>query len=299
MARVLVTGATGNVGSHVVRELLRTAVQVRAFVRDKDKAARLLGTDVELAVGDLSDREAVRRAMSDVDTVFLASGDGPDKVRQETAVIDTAAEAGVARVVKLSTMGAAAGSPLPGFDWHGRIEDHLCRSGVPAVILRANFYMSNLLASAPAIAAGQPLAAPAGYGRLSMIDPRDVAAAVAVASTTAGYDGQTLVLTGPRAISYPEVAETLSTVTGRPVGYLDVPVDVARQAFADAGMPDWLVDHLAGAFTLISRDGLAECSDAVGMLTGRAPRPFAEFARDHALAFTAPGPDIAPAHRAR
>jgi uncharacterized protein YbjT (DUF2867 family) len=285
MTTVLVTGATGNIGTHVMRELRGRGVRLRAFVRDADKATRLLGDDVDRAVGDFDDHESVRRAVSDVDVVFLTSGDGPRKVEHETGVIDAAAAAGVKRVVKLSTLGAEAGSPLPGLDWHGRVEGHLRRSGVPAVILRANFYMSNLLASAQAITAGEPLAAPAGRGTVSMIDPRDVAVAAAAALTTPGLEGQTMVLTGPEVISYQDVADVLSNVTGHEVRYVDVPPDAARQSFVEAGMPGWLVAHLAGAFGLISQGALAELSDDVRTLTGRPPRSFAEFARDYAHLF--------------
>ena len=148
MGTVLVTGATGNVGSSVVPELLQEGEGVRAFVRDPAAARQRLGDQVELTVGDLSDPDSIRRAMEGVDRVFLSSGDGPQKVEHETAVIDVAAEAGVRRVVKVSTVRAAAGSPLPGFDWNGRIEDHLRGSGMPFTILQSTFYMTNLLAAA-------------------------------------------------------------------------------------------------------------------------------------------------------
>ena len=148
MMRVLVSGATGNVGSRVVQELRGRGVSIRAFVRDPAKAAEKLGDGAELARGDFSDTASLHRALKGVDHLFLTSADGPQKVAHETAVIDAAAAAGVSQVVKLSTLGAQVGSPLPPFDWHGRIEQHLCRSEVPAVVLRASFYMSNLLGAA-------------------------------------------------------------------------------------------------------------------------------------------------------
>ena len=92
---VLVTGATGNVGSQVVRELLARGVPVRAFVRDRGRAVELLGGDVELAVGDLGDAPAVRRAVAGAERVFLSSVDGPSKVEHEAQVVDAAAAAGV------------------------------------------------------------------------------------------------------------------------------------------------------------------------------------------------------------
>lgn len=290
MSTILVTGATGNVGSQVVRELRTRGAPTRAFVRDPEKAGVMLGEDVEVAVGDFADAASIRRALDGVGTVFLTSGDGPQKVEHETAVIDAAAGAGVSRIVKLTTLGARAGSPLPPFDWHGRIEEHLAWSGVPAVILRSNFFMSNLLLSAEPVRREGQLIAPAGRGRIGMIDPRDVAAAAAVLLTTPGHEGKEYVVTGPAAITFQEVADDLTAATGRTVTYVDVPPNAARAALVAAGMPDWLVQHLHAIFGVIREDGLAVTTGTVRDLTGREPRRFADFARDHAAAFGAGTP---------
>lgn len=286
MTTVLVTGATGNIGGHLVAALQGRGVAVRAFVRDPGRAAAL-DPGVDLAVGDFADPASLEAAMEGVDRVFLTSADGPDKVAHETAVIDAAAAAGVAQVVKLSTIGAAAGSPLPGFDWHGRIEEHLRRSELSQVVLRASFFMSNLLASADAVRNGGRLVAPAGRGRVAMIDPRDVAAVAAAVLAGDGHDRRTYTLTGGQALSWHEAAAALATATGQPVEFVDVPEEAARQGLVEAGLPDWLVAHLIGAFGCIRRGELESTTDTVRALTGRRPRTFADFARDHAPAFAA------------
>jgi uncharacterized protein YbjT (DUF2867 family) len=283
MTTVLVTGATGNVGSSVVRELRGGELSIRAFVRNPAKGAEMLG-DVELAVGDFSDRSTLSPAMEGVDQVFLSSGNRPEQVDHEVAVIDAAVAAGVERIVKASTIKAQVGSPLPPCDWHGRIEEHLRRSGVPAVILQSTFYMTNLLASADQIRDGN-LIAPAGDGRIAMIDPRDVGAATAAVLTGEGHDGQTYTLTGPEGITFNRVAEELSAATGRSVRFVDVPDEAARQGLTGAGLPDWLVDHLSKLFELIRRGELENTTNTVRALTGREPRPFGEFARHHAGLF--------------
>jgi uncharacterized protein YbjT (DUF2867 family) len=109
---------------------------------------------MEVAVGDFDDPASIREALDGIERVFLTSGNGPDEVVQETAVIDAAAAASVQLLVKLSALGAQVGSSLPGLDWHGQIERHLKRSGLPSVVLQANLFMSNLYASASAIAGG-------------------------------------------------------------------------------------------------------------------------------------------------
>jgi uncharacterized protein YbjT (DUF2867 family) len=284
MTKVLVTGATGNIGTHVAHELRTRGASVRAFVRDPDKAAARLGDGVELAVGDFTDPASLRRALAGVDRVFLTSADGPQKVEHETAVVDAAAAAWVQRVVKLSTIGAQTGSALPPFDWHGRIEEHLLASTLPAVILRSSSYMTNLLMSAEQVRQGKLFAA-ADDGKVPMIDPRDVGAAAAVVLTDDGHDGKTYALTGPEAITYHHIAEQLGAATGHNVEFVDVPDGAFREGLVAAGMPDWLVAHLDGLFGMIRRGAFEQTTDTVRALTGRTPRSFAEFARDHAAAF--------------
>ncbi len=285
MNAILVTGATGNVGRTVVAELLARGAVVWAFVRDERRARDLLGPDVRLAAGDFNDAASLRRAMSDVDAVFLTSADGPAKVEHECAVVDAASVAGVRRIVKLSSPRAEAGSDLAFWDWHARIEQHLRGSGVPSVVLRANFLMSNLLAAADVVAATGQLFAPAGDAKIAMIDPRDVGAAAAALLTGDGHEGRTYAVTGGETITYADVAAQLSVATGCQVRFVDVPDDAAREAMLSSGAPEWLADNLVRLFGKL-RDGAgASVTGTVRELTGRPPRTFGEWARDHAAAF--------------
>src|SRR5690349_15523309 len=125
----LVTGATGVAGAEVVRALLAQGRPVRAFVRDPAKARRLFGDAVEVATGDL------RSALTGAGALVLSGPDDPRRVAWESAAIDAAA--GVRRIVRLSAIGAAPGSPVPFWDWHGQVDERLRASGVPSVILRS------------------------------------------------------------------------------------------------------------------------------------------------------------------
>ena len=272
---ILVTGATGNVGSQVVRELNERGAGVRAFVRDPARAAELLGPEVEPVTGDLSDAAAIRRALDGVERVFLSSADGPQKVAHEAAVIDAAEAAGVELVVKASTMQARAGSPLPPLDWNGRVEEHLRRSAVPGAVLGSGFYMTNLLMPGAFIA-------PAGQGRIAMIGPCDIGAVAAVVLTTDGHAGETYRLTGPEAISYERAAAELAAATGEEVEYADVPPEAAQAALAAAGLPGWLLAHLIGMYALIRADAFARTTGTVQALTGRPARTWARFAQERA-----------------
>ncbi|MGW6688074.1 SDR family oxidoreductase [Streptomyces sp. NPDC054961] len=129
MATVLVTGGAGNVGSKVVGELRERGIPVRAFVRDPDRAAAVLGRDIEWTRGDFAEPASVREALDGVERLFMICPNHPRQVEYGTRTIDAAANAGVRQVVMLSTIGAEAGSPTVFFDQHGRIEEHLRGSG--------------------------------------------------------------------------------------------------------------------------------------------------------------------------
>lgn len=285
VTKTLVTGATGNVGSRVARELRERGVSVRAFVRDTVKAAKVLGDGVELASGDFSDAASVRRALEGVEGVFLACANDPRQVEYETGVIDAAAEAGVRRIVKLSALGAEIGSPVAFWDWHGRIEEHLRASGVPAVVLQPTFNMTNLLGSAEQVRHAGSLFAPAGGAFVAMIDPRDVAAAAAVALTEDGHYEEAYVLTGPEVITFERVAEELSAATGRRVQFVAVPDEEARQSMVEQGVPEFAAAQIVAVFGFLRRGDQDRTTDDVRALTGRDPSSLARFACGHAGIF--------------
>src|SRR5690349_21591 len=294
---IVVTGASGNAGSQVVRALAARGERVRAFVRDPGRARQVLGEDVELAVGDFADPESVRAALEGADALLLSCADDPRRVGWETAAIDAAVAAGVRRIVKLSAAAAEPGSPVAFWDWHGQVEQHLRSCGTGWVILRANWYMSNLLAAASAVAAEGRLYAPAGQARIAMIDPRDVGAAAAAVlcspghegspghGASAGHEGQTYLLTGPRAITYDEVAARLSAATRSRVEFVDISGDAAYQAMIGDGMPGFVAEQIIAMFARLRQGAAAQVSPDVETLTGSGPRDFAQFARDHARLF--------------
>jgi uncharacterized protein YbjT (DUF2867 family) len=288
---IVVTGATGNAGSEVVRALAARGERVRAFVRDPGRAQQVLGEGVELAVGDFGDPASVRAALEGAGALLLSCADDPRRVGWETADIDAAVAAGVRRIVKLSAAAAQPGSPVAFWDWHGQVEQYLRSCGTGWVILRASWYMSNLLAAASAVASEGRLYAPAGQARIAMIDPRDVGAAAAAVlcgpghGASAGHEAKTYLLTGPRAITYDEVAAGLSAATRNRVEFVDIPGDAAYQAMIGDGMPGFVAEQIVAMFARLRQGVGAQVSPAVETLTGNAPRDFASYATDHARMF--------------
>ncbi len=282
---ILVTGATGHVGSELVRLLAEAGTPARALVHSPDKAAPIERLGLETAVGDFDQPDTLDAAMKGCDHLFLLSPPNPRQPEQEQHVIDAAKRAGVAHVVKQSVPWADPDAAVVFSRWHGQIEQYLAQSGLAHTLLRPSNFMQNFLMSAQPVAEQGVLYGMTGQGRVGYIDTRDVAAVAAELMTSPGHQGISCTLTGPEALSAAEVAERLSVATGRQVRYVDLGPDAFRQALAGAGLPGWLVDGLVESHTLFAAGHAATVTDEVARLTGRPPRTFEQFAADHRAAF--------------
>jgi uncharacterized protein YbjT (DUF2867 family) len=283
---ILVTGPTGNIGRHLVDELVRSGVRIRALVHGAEYARELSDRGVDVVVGSFEDRAALDRALTGVERLFLLSPPGVEQmIEQQTAVVDRAAAAGVAHVVKQSSIAADEDTEAAIIRAHRRIEEHIERSGLRWTHLRPNWFMQNELAQADSIAADGLFFAP-DVTRVSMIDARDVAAVAARVLTGEGHEGRAYVLTGPESLSYQDVADRYSRVLGRPVRWSEVTFERARESMLEAGLPE----VLASGFTQVLaryRDGgiTATTSPEVERLVGRPPHTFEEFLVEHRRQF--------------
>jgi uncharacterized protein YbjT (DUF2867 family) len=282
---ILVTGATGHIGSELVRLLAEQGAPARALVHSPDKAAPIQRLGLETALGDYEQPDTLDAAMKDCDQLFLLSPPSPRQPQQEQHVIDAARRAGVGHVVKQSVPWAGPDAPVVFSRWHGQVEEHLAQSGLAYTLLRPSSFMQNFLMSAQQVANQGVLYGMFGEGRVAFIDTRDIAAVAAELLTSPGHQGASYTLTGPEALSAAEVAERLAVATGRQVRSVDLGADAFRQALAGAGMPGWLVDGVVEGNTMLATDHGAAVTDEVARLTGRPPRTFAQFAADHRVAF--------------
>ncbi|HWG13619.1 MAG TPA: NmrA family NAD(P)-binding protein [Streptosporangiaceae bacterium] len=280
---ILVTGATGKVGSEAVRLLRQRDLPVRAMVRDPATAESLAADGAELARADLDAPATIDAALADVDTVILVS---PGVPGQELNVVASAVRQGVKHVIKV-TSNASADSPIARRRAQAEIEAGLAASGLARTLLRANAFMQNTLALAPAIKRTGGFGSSAGTGQVGMADARDVAAVAAeVATAPQAHAGRTYWLTGPALISYADVAAVLSEVLGRPVQYQPVSFEEDRAAMIQAGLPGPVAEMNAQAFSLIAEGDAAWLSQDVPNVLGRPARSFAQFAADFAPAFS-------------
>jgi uncharacterized protein YbjT (DUF2867 family) len=282
---ILVTGATGHIGSELVRLLADQGAPARALVHSPDKAAPIQHLGLETALGDYEQPDTLDAAMKGCDQLFLLSPPSPRQPQQEQHVIDAARRAGLDHVVKQSVPWAGPDAPVVFCRWHGQVEQHLAQSGLAYTLLRPSSFMQNFLMSAQQVADQGVLYGMFGEGRVAFIDARDIAAAAAELLTNPGHQGASYTLTGPEALSAAEVAERLSAATGRQVRSVDLGPDGYRQALAGAGMPGWLVDGVVEGNTMLAAGHAATVTDEVARLTGRPPRTFAQFAADHRVAF--------------
>jgi uncharacterized protein YbjT (DUF2867 family) len=287
---IVVFGATGSTGPHLVDSLLAAGQRVRAVVRDLDKGRRLLRGGVELVPGDIERPETLPAALAGARRVYVAVGGAtgtPDLVAAECRLIDAARAAGVGHYVKVSGIDARPDGPARIQRMHGTIEQHLVASGLPYTILKPCFFMQNFLGLAPAIRAGA-LPLPTGEGKGSLIDSRDIAAVAARVLTDAGdtHLGQRYTLTGPESLSHGDVAHILSGALEREVRFVDVPGEAFCQAGVQAGLPPWFAELLTDVYVRVfAVGGASRVTEDVPRLLGRPARRFAVFAREHRAAF--------------
>lgn len=285
--RILVTGATGTIGSELIELLAVKGVPVRALSRRASPRPSPPG--VEWAVADLAEPSAaLAEAFRGIDRLFLLTSNGDDMVRLQKDALRLARESGVAHVVKLSALGASDHSQSLIGLWHWVVEQAIESSPLAWTFLRPHHFMQNLLDQRRSIIEEGVVRSAAGEGRIPFVDTRDVAAVAAVALTEPGHAGRTYVLTGREAISYRQAAEVLSAAIDRPLRYQAETPAEARERLSAAGLSESLVSaQLAIAAYQRAEGATARTTTTIQDVTGRPPRSFSDFARDHADGFRA------------
>jgi uncharacterized protein YbjT (DUF2867 family) len=276
---ILITGATGNIGRHVVAELVARGLDVRALTRDPGRAA--LPAGAEVVAGDLARPETLPAALDGADSVFLFAvpGSGPAFVRAASA-------AGVRRVVLLSSAAVddeIIGPDNPIAEYHAEIEDALRTSGLEWTFLRPGGFATNTLMWAAQTRHGDVVRGAYAQAKSAPIHEADIADVAVKALTTDGHASAVYRLTGPEPLTQGDQARILGEVLGRPIRFEEVPADGVRQAMS-AHTP---APILAAIFSVwessIGRPALV--TQVVEEVTGKPARTFAQWATDHAAEF--------------
>ncbi|MEO3792430.1 SDR family oxidoreductase [Nonomuraea sp. B10E15] len=285
---VLITGTTGTVSTALMNALEGADAGLRTLVRDGSRAHGLRERGAEVFVGDLDDARSLPPAFEGVHDLWLLTPNGPRAPENSMNAVWAARQAGVERIVRLSVVGAAHDAPNRSGRLHALSDREIERCGMRWTILRPHWFMQNLLNEAGSISSTGTFSLNMAAARLGMIDVRDIAecAARVLLDGPDRHHGQTYTLTGPRSLTFDEVADALSRALGRPIAYLPVSDDARRKTLLGYGVPRWIVDMLeeyAQAYASGWQDG---ATDAVATVLGRPPRDIADFVRDHAAAFT-------------
>ncbi|MFF0476607.1 NAD(P)H-binding protein [Streptomyces sp. NPDC004284] len=283
---ILITGATGNIGHELVRELDTKGVEVRTLIRDPARATALPAR-ADRVVGDLDEPATLAPAFAGVDKLFLLTpGIGTDHA------VAAAKAAGVSHIVHLSSANVL-GDPMPAMGrWHHEREEIVRACGIPATILRPGGFMTNALEWAPTIREEGYVLDPVGPGRYAPIDPVDIAAVAALVltqstqSTQSTHQNKEYVLTGDEALTVTEQAQIIAATIGRTIEVREAltPAQAIRSRFPD-GVPQALADAIIEGFTLMRADIVGFRTDTVENLLGRKPQTFAHWCARNADAF--------------
>lgn len=279
---ILVTGATGTVGSLVVERLAAASADVKALVRKPGKVT--FPTGVSEVVGDLTDVTSMRAALSSVRTLFLLNAVTPDEMTQALIALNLAREAGIERIVYLSVIHADKYTNVPHFTGKHTVEHMIESLEIPATILRPAYFMQNERMVEQVIKGYGVYPMPIGSAGVEMIDARDIAD-IAVAEllrrdrAPTALPRVTLDLVGPETITGTSAAKTWSTALNRPIAYGGDDLAAFEQQMASAS-PAWLAYDMRLMMAGIQTIGMHGSKGAVERLQtilGRPLRTYAAF----------------------
>ncbi len=257
---ILVTGATGTVGSEVIKQLISSPhtsnFNIKAAVHSREGGNRVaVETRVKPVQIDYNKPDTIEEAFKDVDRLFLLTPFQSNMVELSANLVNVAKKkktGAVKHIVKLSVMGADAEPGITGGRLHRQAENIIEESGISYTFLRPNFFMQNFIKFfSQTIKEQGAFYVPAGDGKVSFVDVRDIAGVAVQALLNESKHGRKAYnITDPNAISYAEAAEILSNEIGRKIKYVDISEDQAREGITAEGMDEWFIDSMMELFSI-------------------------------------------------
>ena len=287
---ILVTGATGTVGREVIRQLasVDSEFNIKAACHSLQRLENIIEDDRIKSIRiDFNVPETLREALKSTDKVFLLTPFQPDMVQHSSNMLAEIKNAeNIKHIVKLSTMGADF---EPGGRLHRQVEKMIEDSGIAYTFLRPNAFMQNFVNFySHMIKEQDALSLPAGDGKVSFVDARDIAA-VAVQTLTCNNDGRhyskTYDITGPEAISYDDAVNILAEQVRKKIAYVNISNDDAFKAMKYIGLDDWLIDTILEGYNNLRKGYYSPVTNVVKEITMKKPISFREFAKDYAKVF--------------
>jgi (4-alkanoyl-5-oxo-2,5-dihydrofuran-3-yl)methyl phosphate reductase len=281
---ILVTGATGNIGSELVKLLVAKGEPVRVISRDEKKVSHL-DPSVQRVIGDRHDASIVRKAAQGADKVFMLAMLFDKNHEADRLLVEEAKQAGVGQILMISSNSVRLEGNEIG-RLHREKEQLVEDSGIPWTPLRPGGFMSNaILWWAETIKSQSKVFNPAGNGKTAPISPYDIAAVAAVALTSPGHEGKAYDLTGAELLSAPEQVEILSKVIGKSIECVDIPDEVAAERITATGLPEPLVKSLDELWMQVRKEAYTFHTNEVERLTGQPAQTFETWCYEHRSAF--------------
>ena len=282
---ILLTGATGKTGSATAKALNEKGITFRALIRNEEKRGDIESLGGEVVIGSIENKEAVDQSMVDVETVLVLLPNSENQLSLEKQLVDSAKQAGAKRVVKMSSIEATpdAMSPIPKL--HLESEEYIKQSGLNWTMIKPNFYMQNLLASAGTIKDQGKIFLPMGEGKTGMIDTTDVGKVLAKVLSEDGHESMNHEITGPEILSFNEVAEIFSKGLDKQVDYVDVPLAAYKETLGQFLTNQWHLDAVIDLFKGIADGGIEEKTDTYSELMGESPKSLSEFISENSFIF--------------
>jgi len=270
MGKILVTGATGTVGSSVVKSLAHINADFVAGIRDHAKAKEKLGVAAPLVSFDFADSRTFAAATKGIDRVFLI---GPpldytlDKLL--APFIDYLKSQNILRVVYLSAFGVDKISNELTF--HKVVEEKLKADGFKLTTLRPTFFAQNFKNYEWGnITKYKITYTPSGNGKTAFVDIADVGEVAAKVLTENGHEGKDYILTGPESLSYHDAAALLTEVRKEPISYPAPTPEQYKETLKQAGAPDFIAPYMITVYSMIANNQVNYVSNAIPQLLGRA-----------------------------
>jgi uncharacterized protein YbjT (DUF2867 family) len=290
---ILVTGATGTVGSEVIKQLssATTATNIKAAIHSLENVKKVKKDRVEAVQIDYNKPESLTAALKDADKLFLLTHDSSKSAEHASNLVAEAKKSGIRHIVKQSVMGADLQADVGTMRLHRLAEKVIEESGIPFTFLRPNEFMQNFVNfHSPSIKSNNAFYLPAQDAKVSIVDVRDIAAVAVKALTDDDgnddkHNNKTYLITGPEALSYHQAAEILSKATGKKISYVNVSDEEARGAMKEMGIDDWTINTISELYDYFRKGYASQVSSAVEEVTGKKPISFSQFAKDYAEAF--------------
>lgn len=281
-AKILLTGATGTVGTQLVKMLSEQNISFKALVRTPDSGDILTSLpNAEIIVGDLADKLSLHNALQGIEKAFLLTNSSEQAGQLQLNFVNAAHECGVKHIVKLSQFAADENSPVRFLRYHAKVENRVKELGLTYTFLRPNLYMQGLIGLKDYIKFKGTFFAAVGDAAVSAVDVRDIAAVAAKALIESGHENKIYNLTGPEAITHYQMAAVFSRVLGRDITFTDVAPEQMKAALTAAGFPDWQAGGLIEDYAHYSRGEAAQIDNSIYMVTGKDATSFEKFVNDY------------------